>query len=149
MNKQIKDLIATIKKIDIVKITDEESLDDDTKVMRFENKDEQFFMMIKNISEEYIVINTSNPVSLEEMHFNKPIKDLVNDFNTFAVGTKAIISDEEKSHFLFVREEIIRVKDVLNKDLLKARISLSLDLIKSAIKVFETINDEIKENGKS
>ncbi|EOC0878223.1 hypothetical protein ACI08I_003553, partial [Cronobacter malonaticus] len=63
--------------------------------------------------------------------------------------TKAIISDEEKSHFLFVREEIIRVKDVLNKDLVKARISLSLDLIKSAIKVFETINDEIKENGKA
>ncbi|WP_158681358.1 hypothetical protein [Cronobacter sakazakii] len=51
MNKQIKDLISTIKKIDIVKITDEESRDNDTKVMRFENKDEPFFMMIRNISE--------------------------------------------------------------------------------------------------
>lgn len=146
MNKQVKDVVSTIKKIESLKFTEEDILEDDTKALKFEYQDELFFMMVKCVSAEYIVINTTNPISLENITFKNPKLEVMNQFNTLAVGTKCILSDQEKSHFLFVREEFIRIKDVFNKDLISSRIEFSIELIKSAVGVFESINDEMNED---
>lgn len=148
MNKQVRDLASTIKKIEKIRVLEEENIEEDTILIKFSTEVEEFFMMIKSISEDYIVINISNPISMDDMIFNAPKMEVVNKFNTFAVGTKVIISDESKNHFLFIREEMVRIKDVFNKDLIKARIDLALDLITSATGIFAKVNDEINSNGK-
>lgn len=146
MNKQVQDVVSTIKKIEFLKVIEENILEDDTKSLKFEYNDELFFMMVKCVSEEYIVINTTNPISMENTKFKKSKLEVLNHFNTLAVGTKCILSDQDKSHFFFVREEFIRLKDAFNKDLISARLDLSIELIKSAVGIFESINDEMNED---
>lgn len=146
MNEQIEELATTIKKIDLFKILDETKLEDGSKAFKFNYENEMFFLLLKGISENHTVINITNPISFEKERFSKPKLFILNEFNTYAAGIKGLLADDDKSHFLFVREEIIHIKDNYNKDLVETRVSLAIDLVKNAVNVFLSINDEINEN---
>lgn len=132
----------TIKKINFIKVTEERELDEGALMFRFEHDEELFFMMLKPLSDEYIVINVSNPIALPDYKFNTPIFDLINKFNIYAVGTKCIVSNEEKNQFIFTREEVITISDVSNNDIVELRVNIALDLVKSAVDILPAVDKE-------
>jgi len=135
-----KDLKQTIEKISTIEILDTEINDEEEGiVLRITYDKESFFVFLKNYHSKHVVINIVNPISFLGQITDGRELHLANEFNTIAIASKCLLVDKDKKHYMFVREEIIRNKDVFNKDLIESRIMLSLSIVIGAVGIFESI----------
>lgn len=146
----IDDLKKTISKMTGLKIVDHKNLSDDSLMLRVEYEKDSLFILLRTFLDEYMVINVSNPISYHEEKIEGLQLKLANKHNMLAVASKCYVVDEEKKHYIFSREEIIRVKDIFNKDLVESRVKLSISLVQNSLDIFEEcmkeeIGDEQKE----
>ncbi|ENJ4020632.1 hypothetical protein ACEOXG_001866 [Enterobacter hormaechei] len=150
MNKPVKDLFQTLNKINLIKIIDSQDSSDNALMVKFTQEDEIFFALLKPLSENYIVMNISNPVALVDLkNMDSHSKyTILNSFNMYTIGVKALIADEAKNHFIFTREEILSTDVLLDTDLVQNRLCLALDLTKESVDILGRISKEFTENGK-
>ncbi|MEN4807346.1 hypothetical protein [Pantoea agglomerans] len=142
-----KDLARTIKKIQKIDIKNEKEVDGDSTVLQINYNNEDFFIFIKPILDEEMVINVVNPISFTMENLKGIELEMANNFNGKAVGSKCILIDAEKNHYLFCREEIVRNKDIFNKELVEAKFNSCIKLVIKAVAVFEElITDEEADN---
>jgi len=138
----LKELVKTISKIENLKIESEKIMDKDGVALKIKYNDEDFFVFVKKYIDDLIVLNVVNPISFLGKIKNGIELELANEFNTRAIGAKCILTDQEKKNYLFSREELIRGKDIYNKDLIEVRLKTSISMVISAVSIFE---DSIKE----
>lgn len=142
-----KELARTIKKIQKLETKSEKVIDGDSTVLQINYNDEDFFIFIKPILDEEMVINVVNPINFTAEKLKGSELEMANNFNVNAVGSKCIVIDAEKSHYIFSREEIVRNKDIFNKELVEAKVNSCIKLVVKAVDIFEElITDEEADN---
>lgn len=144
--KEIKETILKSKKITVIDISNE---DEASFMMKISYENDSYIVIVRDYLVENILINITNPISFEEDKKIKLDYESINEFNRFCVGTKSIILDVEKKHAAFIREDFIRSKDRLNKDLIEERIIFGIGVVDKAVflynKFMEDRNNEEKK----
>ncbi|ALL17301.1 hypothetical protein PE051_09785 [Enterobacter asburiae] len=147
MNEFVLDAKNTLEKISSFKCASFKKLSDGSLIFQLDFEGDQFFGMFKHFLDEYLLINITNPITYiddEEAIVNF---EIANDFNKKAIGVKGVIADLEKKQVMFSREEIVRIKDRFNKDLIDERIKFSISLLHKSLDIFSLSMDEF-ENGR-
>lgn len=137
-----KDLARTIGKIQEIKIITEKELAEDSIVLQIKYEDESFFVFIKTIFDDLMVINVVNPISFTSENLKGIELDMANNFNSKAIASKCILIDPDKNQYLFSREEMIRKKDIFNRELVEAKVNISIEIVIKAVAVFEELITE-------
>lgn len=145
----VMDLKKTFTKFSGLKIISEKKIDDDSLMLRIEYENDTFFILLRPFLDDYMVINVSNPISYKDKDIEGMQMKLANKYNMLAIATKCYLVDSEKKNYMFIREEIIRAKDIFNKDMIESRVKLAISLVQNSLSIFEEcIKEEMADEQK-